>query len=240
MPTPTIPPKPVPPPPTTPKPIAATQFRRIINTGAAPMRTSPSTSASIITKIPHGQIAGILNLSLSGTWYRVTYRNKTGYVLKSKTQPISLVGTTLASQYVRVIVVARQQQHLEVWDHGKLMIISAVTTGRPDLPTPLGTTQVLKKQSPKLFQSPWAWPNQYWYPPGWADFAILFRSGGFFFHDTEYRPENGYGIGTNVLHTDPDGVERTGSRGCVNTPYWAVRQLYGWSVVGDRVVVVDG
>lgn len=240
MPTPTIPPKPVPPPPTTPTPIAETQFSRIINTNAAAMRTSPSGNASIITRIPHGQIAGIVNISLSGTWYRVTYRGKTGYIPISRTQPISIVGTTLASQYVRVIVVARQQQHIEVWDHGQLMIISAVTTGRPELPTPLGTTKVRKMESPHLFQSPWQWPNQYWYPPGWAHYAVMFRAGGYYFHDTRARPENGYGIGTNVPHIDRDGVERTGSRGCVNTPYWAVRMLYGWAVVGDPVVVVDG
>jgi hypothetical protein len=41
-------------------------------------------------------------------------------------------------------------------------------------------------------------------------------------------------------HVDRDGVERTGSRGCVNPPYWAVRRLYGWAVANDPVVVVDG
>jgi hypothetical protein len=239
MPPATIPPTPSPPAPTTPQPIPATQFSRIVNTGYATMRTSPSTSASAIMKVPHGQIAGLLNLSLSGTWYRVTYRGKTGYIPVNKLQKITLVGQTLAAQNARVIVVARVQQHLEVWDHGKLMIITAITTGRPGLETPLGTTHVLKKESPHLFQSPWNWPSIYWYPPGWADFAVLFRSGGFYFHDTHYRPVNGYGIGTNVPHVDPDGVERTGSRGCANTPYWAVRMLYGWSLVGDLVVVLD-
>ena len=239
MPPATVPPTPVPPPPTTPTPIPATQFVRIIKVARAPMRTSPSTSASLVQNVPHGQVAGVLSTSLSGTWYRATYRGKTGWIQISRTQKLTLVGKSLSLTYPRVIVVARAQQHVEVWDHGKLMLISAITTGRPELPTPLGTTRVLKKESPHLFQSPWKWPSIYWYPPGWADFAILFRSGGFYFHDTHYRPPNGFGKGTNVPHIDPDGVERTGSRGCANTPYWAVRMLYGWAVVGDTVVVLD-
>jgi lipoprotein-anchoring transpeptidase ErfK/SrfK len=239
MPPATIPPTPIPPPPTTPTPIPATQFARVIKVSNVALRTSPSSTATIVRRVPHGQIAGLISITTSGYWYKATYRGKTGYAPVSRFQKVTLVGGTLALSYARVIVVARVQQHVEVWDHQRLMLISAITTGRPELPTPLGTTYVLKKQSPHLFQSPWAWPSIYWYPPGWADFAVLFRSGGYYFHDTHYRPENGFGIGTNVPHIDPDGVERTGSRGCANTPYWAVRMLYGWTLVGDRVVVLD-
>ena len=239
MPPATVPPTPSPSAPTTPTPIPATQFARVFEGKNAAIRTSPSTSASVVIKVPKGQIAGLLAITASGNWYKATFRGKTGYVPVSRMQRINLVGRTLATQYPRVIVVARQQQHMEVWDNGRLMIISAVTTGRPELPTPLGTTQVMKKESPHLFQSPWNWPSIYWYPPGWADYAVLFRSGGFYFHDTHARPQNGYGIGTNVPHIDPDGVQRTGSRGCANTPYWAVRMLYGWARYSDPVVVLD-
>lgn len=239
MPPATVPPMPDPPPPTVPTPIPATQFGRAINATYVPLRSSPSGTANVLIKVPHGQIAGLFSITSDGIWYRATYRSKTGYVKSSRFTRINLVGRTLATQYPRVIVLARVQQHVEVWENQRLMLISAVTTGRPELPTPLGTTRVLRKESPHLFESPWAWPSIYWYPPGWADFAVLFRSGGFYFHDTHARPEYGYGKGTNVPHTDRDGVVRTGSRGCANTPYWAVRMLYGWAVVGDPVVVID-
>jgi hypothetical protein len=239
MPPATIPPTPSPPPPTMPSPISATQFARVINRRTNPLRSYPSKAASVLVKVPHGQIAGLFSITSDGTWYRATYQGKTGYLLVNRMQWAGLVGRSLASQVPRVIVVGRIQQQLEVWDHGRLMLVSAVTTGRPELPTLLGTTRVMAKVSPYLFISPWKWPSIYWYPPGWADFAVLFRSGGYYFHDTRARPEYGYGIGTNVPHTDLDGAERTGSRGCVNTPYWAVRELYGWAQLGDPVVVID-
>jgi lipoprotein-anchoring transpeptidase ErfK/SrfK len=224
-----------------PTPVPATVFGRVIDVAYAALRTAPNTTAPKAIKIPHGQIAGILASGFYGSgtyWYKATYRGKVGYVQTRRIQKITLVGKTLATQYERVIVVARKQQHLEVWDHGRLMLITAVTTGRPELPTPLGTTKITAKQSPHLFVSPWPYGSPYYYDPGWAEYALLFRSGGFWFHDTHYRPENGFGIGTNVPHIDPDGVDRTGSRGCVNTPYWAVRMLYGWGRVGDPVVVL--
>ena len=239
MPPATIPPKPVPPPTEMPTPIPATQFGRVINITYLPMYATPSRYANRVGKVPHGQIAGLFSITSDGNWYRATYRGKTGYVKTAKITSITLVGKSLAAQFPRVIVLARAQQHVEVWDHQKLMIISAVTTGRPELPTPLGQTKVIGKESPHLFQSPWAWPSIYWYPPGWANFAVLFRSGGYYFHDTHARPEYGYGYGTNVPHTDRDGVVRTGSRGCANTPLWAERQLYGWAQLGDPVFVLD-
>jgi hypothetical protein len=240
MPPATIPPTPVPPPPVVPTPVPATQFARVIGTHKYNnLYSSTSTLSTILVKVPHGQIAGLFSITTSGTWYKATYRGKTGYLLTSRMQRISLIGQTIATQYSRVIVLGVASQQVEVWDHQRLMVISAVTTGRPELPTPLGTTKVILKQSPHLFQSPWAWPSIYWYPPGWADYAVEFRSGGYYFHDTHARPEYGYGIGTNVLHYDLDGVQRTGSRGCANTPFWAEQEIYGWSILGDPVVTIN-
>ena len=239
MPPATVPPSPIPPPTKMPTPITATQFGRVINTTYLKVFATPSRYAKVLNRVPHGQIAGLFSITSDGNWYKAMYRGKTGYVRTNKITGISLVGKNLAAQYPRIIVLARAQQHAEVWDNGKLMIITAITSGRPELPTPLGSTKVIGKESPHLFKSPWDWPSIYWYPPGWANFAVLFRSGGFYFHDTHARPEYGYGYGTNVPHTDRDGVVRTGSRGCANTPLWAEQQLYGWAQLGDKVVVLD-
>jgi lipoprotein-anchoring transpeptidase ErfK/SrfK len=221
-----------------PTPVPATEFARVYRGGGVWLRGSASNNSAGVIKAPKGQIVGLLGTSGSN-WYRATYRGKVGYVPAARLQRVTLAGRGLAQQYARIIVVARRQQHMEVWENGRLMLISAVTTGRPELPTPTGTMRVLRNESPHLMRSPWGPESPFWYTPGWAHYTVMFKGGGFYFHDTRARPENGYGIGTNVLHVDPDGVERTGSRGCANTPMWAMRQLYGWARIGDTVVIMD-
>jgi hypothetical protein len=236
-PKPTIPPKPSPSPGVKPSAVQADVFARVVNAGSVLLREAPRSGAKGVVRAPKGQIVGILGTT--GKWYLATFRGKTGYAPKSRLQLIGLIGEKLSRQYARIIVVDRRQQHMEVYENGQLMIISAITTGRPELPTPTGMMKVMGLESPHLFRSPWPESSQYWYPPGWADYTVLFRSGGFYFHDTRARPNNGYGIGSNVPHRDPDGVERTGSRGCVNTPWWAMQQLYGWAKRGDVVAILD-
>lgn len=236
-PRPTIPPKPSPSPGVMPAPIEADIFARVVNAGSVQLRQAPNRSAAGVVRAPKGQIVGILGSY--GKWYKAVFRGKVGYAPKGRLQLIGLIGQNLAQRYARVIVVDRRQQHMEVYQNGVLMIISAVTTGRPELPTPTGMMKVMGLLTPYLFRSPWPETSPYWYPPGWADYAVLFRSGGFYFHDTRARPQNGYGIGSNVPHVDPDGAERTGSRGCVNTPWWAVQQLFGWAKRGDIVAILD-
>lgn len=236
-PKPTIPPKPSPSPGIMPQPVQAEVFARVVNAGSVMLRQSPSGGAAGVVRAPKGQIVGILGAT--GKWYKAVFRGKVGYAQKGRLQLIGLVGEKLSRQYARIIVVDRRQQHMEVYQNGVLMIISAITTGRPELPTPTGMMKVMGLQTPYLFRSPWPETSPYWYPPGWADYAVLFRSGGFYFHDTRARPQNGYGIGSNVPHKDPDGVERTGSRGCVNTPWWAMQELFGWARRGDIVAILD-
>jgi lipoprotein-anchoring transpeptidase ErfK/SrfK len=112
-----------------------------------------------------------------------------------------------------------------------------VTTGRPELPTPTGTYSVLAKKSPTTFHSPWPKGSPYYYEPTHIEYAMLFRTGGFYIHDAPWKLYHGYG--TNVAHTDPDGVQRTGSLGCVEMPAWSATWLYDWASVGTPVVVTS-
>jgi lipoprotein-anchoring transpeptidase ErfK/SrfK len=69
--------------------------------------------------------------------------------------------------------------------------------------------------------------------------AVQFKGGlGYYLHDAPWRPDDGYGYGTNVHHVDPDGQAREGSHGCVNLPLWAMKRLYAWIRLGDRARVV--
>lgn len=223
-------------------------YSRVTASPYVNMRTGASTRYPIVTRLYTGQIVKVVAgpyAEIASTtvpapnWYRVSYRDKVGYVSAKWMTYTGLAGKSRAASYPRLIVVSLARQQVEAYEGGKLVLISAVVTGRPELPTPAGTTKVYAKYSPHTFHSPWPVGSPYWYATWTADFAILFRSGGYYFHEVYYRPEGGYGYGRNVPHIDSDGVERTGSRGCVNTPYWAVEWLYKWAIVGTPVIVLN-
>ena len=68
----------------------------------------------------------------------------------------------------------------------------------PALPTPPGIYQVLVKYSRYEMVSLWPASSPFYYPPSWTQFAMLFRSGGYFLHDAPWRTV--YGPGTNLPH----------------------------------------
>ena len=120
MPPATIPPKPVHAAHRdTETPVPAKQFGRVINITYLPRCTQrqPSRYANKVSKVPHGQVAGLFSITSDGNWYKATYRGKTGYVKSAKITSVTLVGVNLAAQFPRIIVLARAQQHVEVWDH---------------------------------------------------------------------------------------------------------------------------
>lgn len=215
-------------------------YYRVANAGSLHLRAGPSTSTPILMSIPEGEILHVQGGPTSGghyDWYHVTYRGTTGYVAAPWLSYTGLAGTQIASQYSQVVVVSLARQQLEAYDHGTLVLISSVTSGRPALPTPTGTYSVMAKQSPTTFYSPWPEGSPYYYAPTHINYAMLFKSGGFYIHDAAWKPAHGYG--TNVVHVGPDGVTRTGSLGCVEMPLWSAQQLYGWVHVGTPVVIVN-
>ncbi len=72
---------------------------------------------------------------------------------------------------------------MAAYEDGKQVRVSLITSGRPELPTPTGVYNVLSKVSPKMFISPWPKDSKWYYEPVQANFALLFRSGGFYIHD---------------------------------------------------------
>ncbi len=101
--------------------------------------------------------------------------------------------------------------------------------------TPIGRYSVLSKHSPFTFVSPWPPGSPYWYETATSRYALRITGNGIYLHDAPWRPY--YGPGTNVPHTDPDGVWRTGSHGCINMPFQAAAWLYGWAPAGTPVDV---
>ncbi|MFN2568845.1 MAG: L,D-transpeptidase [Candidatus Dormibacteria bacterium] len=126
----------------------------------------------------------------------------------------------------KAIVIGLAGQDLTACQDGTAVSSTLVTTGRPELPTPTGTTAVLRKSSPWVMRSPWGRGSRYWYPPSHVDFVLWFREGGYGIHDAPWR--DAYGPGT----------ERQGSHGCVNVPRAAMEPLFRWADIGTPVQVV--
>jgi lipoprotein-anchoring transpeptidase ErfK/SrfK len=123
-----------------------------------------------------------------------------------------------------IILVTLADQHLTACQDGAIVVDTPVTTGRPALPTPQGSTSVFRKNSPWTMRSSWPRSSPYWYPPSRVEYTLWFRP-GYAIHDAPWRYR--YGPGTQAA----------GSHGCINVPRPAMDRLYRWAVVGTPVLV---
>ncbi len=133
------------------------------------------------------------------------------------------------------IVISLSQQWMHVYQNGKQVYSSPITTGQPALPTPTGTYHVFLKLSPTTFYSPWPPGSPYYYPPTHINYALEWKAGGYFLHDAWWRSV--YGPGTNVWHRDPVDGWMTGTHGCIVMPFNAAAWLYNWAPIGTTVQI---
>lgn len=133
----------------------------------------------------------------------------------------------------KVIVVSIAKQWLYAYDNGAQVYSTPATTGQAALSTPTGTYHVFAKLSPTTFVSPWPKGSPYYYAPTYINYALEWRVGGFFIHDSSWRSR--YGPGTNVPHYDPLSGWLTGTHGCVTIPLQAAAWLYRWTPIGTLV-----
>lgn len=134
-----------------------------------------------------------------------------------------------------VILVSLSRQWLFAYDNGALVFANAVETGQPALPTPTGSFSVLSKQRNIWFTSPWPEGSPYYYYPTHINYAMLFKTGGFYMHDAWWHVK--FGPGSNVPHKLPDGTWETGSHGCVGMTITNAARLYNWVHVGTPVII---
>ncbi|HLZ62195.1 MAG TPA: L,D-transpeptidase [Ktedonosporobacter sp.] len=135
----------------------------------------------------------------------------------------------------KVIVVSLSKQWLYAYQDGTEVYNAAVLTGRPALPTPTGTYHVFAKLSPTTFYSPFPPGSPYWYPPTYINYALEWKAGGYFLHDSWWHSV--YGPGTNGWHYDPVDGWQWGSHGCVSMPVTAAAWLYSWAPIGTTVQI---
>jgi lipoprotein-anchoring transpeptidase ErfK/SrfK len=151
-------------------------------------------------------------------------------------RPAVAVGAVRRYPWGKVIVVSISQQWLNAYQNGRRVFSTGVLTGRSSLPTPLGTYHIFAKMSPAIFRSPFARNSPNYYPPTHINYAMEWRAGGYFLHDSWWHTV--YGAGTNGEHYDPTYGWQEGSHGCVSMPISAAAWLYHWSRLGTTVKIV--
>ncbi len=118
------------------------------------------------------------------------------------------------------IIVNIKNQTLTAYDRGVPIIVTKVSTGLWNLPTPIGDFKILNKK-------PRAYSKQYnLYMPFW----MMFEPRGYGLHEL---PEwaNGYKEGENHLGTQV-------SHGCIRLGVGPAQALYDWAQLGTKVKVV--
>ena len=127
------------------------------------------------------------------------------------------------------IVVRLGEQSLTLYKDGAVVLRTPVTTGRPALPTPVGSYDVSWRRSPYTFISPWPEGSAYWYPPAHVRWAMYFYDNDFL-HDSG-EPESAYGRGSNF--------GPYASHGCVHVPTSVMQVLYTTVPDHTPVIVAD-
>lgn len=165
----------------------------------------------------------------------VTRGNFGGIDVNPQSPMRAATGQLLFPQSGKEIIVSLSRETLYAYDGTHLVLQTYVTTGNPNLPTPVGSYTILAKYHPYEFISPWPPGSQYYYPPSESNYAMLFRDGGYFLHDAPWR--SAFGPGTNGA--GQPGSNYGGTHGCVNIPPGPTLYLWNWAPVGTTVLVVN-
>ncbi len=211
----------------------------------ANVRTGPSTSNSIVTAYAPGTnitvyatVSGQVVWGGISNWYRISSLSSSPrYIysgLVSATTSTS-GGSPSPTAAGKEIIVSLSRQWVWAYQNGVQVYNSPVMTGRPTLATPTGTYHVFLKLHPTTFTSPWPPGSPYWYPPTYINYALGWRAGGFFLHDSWWHSV--YGPGTNGWHYDPKFGWQWGTHGCIAMPLSAASWLYYWAPIGTLVQV---
>ena len=155
------------------------------------------------------------------------------YLAANRSTPLRLPARTTAPPKgngpgAKAVVVRLGAQTLTAYLNGKPILHTPVTTGRPALPTPVGSYRIEAAYSPFTFHSPWPAGSPYWYPPTPVTWAMPFY-GGDFLHDDPGEPAGAYGAGSE------NGPYA--SHGCVHVPHAAMAFLFRWLPIGATVIV---
>lgn len=131
----------------------------------------------------------------------------------------------------QTIIIHTLTQQLIAYQDGCPWLATPVTTGRPALPTDVGTWHIFYKTYAYKMISPWPPGSPFWYPDTWVYWAMEFVGDGTFIHNANWQPDDTYGQGSNY--------GPYASHGCVHVQDGPLSQLYAWAQIGATVIVTD-
>jgi len=138
----------------------------------------------------------------------------------------------------QVIVVSLIEQSLRLYQDGKLVRSFLITSGQYQKPTPPGYWHIFLHQSPTKFKSSEPKGSAFWYPDTNINYAMEYRDGGYFIHDSWWRVD--YGPKTNFPHVDSGGDQSfagSGSHGCINMQEEQAAWMYAHTGYGTPVII---
>jgi cytochrome c556 len=138
----------------------------------------------------------------------------------------------------QVIVVSLIEQSLRLYQDGKLVRSFLITSGQYEKPTPPGYWHIFLRQSPTKFKSSEPKGSAFWYPDTNINYAMEYRDGGYFIHDSWWRVD--YGPKTNFPHVDSGGDQSfagSGSHGCINMQEEQAAWMYAHTGYGTPVII---
>ncbi|GAC1462329.1 MAG: hypothetical protein PVSMB7_02300 [Chloroflexota bacterium] len=165
----------------------------------------------------------------------VTHVNLGGIDVNPERPTKAITGQPLYPGEGKRIIVSVSRETLYAYDGNRLLLQTYVTTGNPNLPTPLGSFTITAKYHPYEFVSPWPEGSPYYYSPSLSNYAMLFHEGGYFLHDAPWR--SAFGPGTN--RPGQPGTNYGGTHGCINIPPAPTLFLWNWAPIGTPVLVVN-
>lgn len=208
------------------------------------VRTAPSASSTRITTYSpdtnvtvYASVSGQTVNPGNSIWYRVSGLSSAARFIYSGLVARGSVsnGGGNPPSTGKAIIVSLSKQWIYVYQNGKELKNGPATTGQPALPTPTGTYHIFQKLHPTTFISGWPKSSPYYYPPTHITYALQWRAGGFYLHDSYWRSV--FGPGTNVWHYDPVGGWLTGTHGCVTMPFSMIQWIYTWADIGTTVII---
>ncbi|WP_161982518.1 L,D-transpeptidase [Dictyobacter alpinus] len=116
----------------------------------------------------------------------------------------------------KVILASLYNGALRVYQDGKLIHSMQVVSGMPEKPSPPGVTTVTNRQSPATFKSFEKDKNSpFYYPDTKINYAMMYHTGEYYFHDSWWRADDDYGPGKQFPHYAPN-ASNEGTHGCIN------------------------